>query len=164
MGEEPSRPVVAVGLVARDRSGRLLLVERGNPPHKGRWSLPGGRVEGGETIAAAAARELREETGLVARVGEIAGVVERIGEGFHYLIVDLWADLPDGAVPVAGGDAAAARLVELDELPAYALSPGLAGFLAGIGCWPEGALVPDDRPEVPSRQGAGPEPPVPPPG
>ena len=49
MDEVPSRPVVAVGLVARDRAGRLLLVERGNPPHKGRWSLPGGRVEGGET-------------------------------------------------------------------------------------------------------------------
>jgi 8-oxo-dGTP diphosphatase len=150
MGEELSRPVVAVGLVARDPSGRLLLVERAHPPHQGRWSLPGGRVEGGETIAAAAARELREETGLEARVGEIAGVVERIGEGFHYLIVDLWAELADEAVPVAAGDAAAARLVELDELPAYPLSPGLAGFLAGIGCWPEATPVPDDWPEVPS--------------
>jgi 8-oxo-dGTP diphosphatase len=144
MDEAPSRPVVAVGLVARDPAGRLLLVERGNPPHQGRWSLPGGRVEGGETIAAAATRELAEETGLKADVGEIAGIVERIGEGFHYLIVDLWAELPDGAVPVAAGDAADARLVGLDELPAYSLSPGLAGFLAGIGCWPDGAPVPED--------------------
>jgi ADP-ribose pyrophosphatase YjhB (NUDIX family) len=144
MDEAPSRPVVAVGLVARDPAGRLLLVERGNPPHRGRWSLPGGRVEGGETIAAAAARELAEETGLEAAVGEIAGIVERIGEGFHYLIVDLWAELPDGAVPVAAGDAADARLVGLDELPAYSLSPGLAGFLAGIGCWPDGAPVTED--------------------
>jgi 8-oxo-dGTP diphosphatase len=151
MDEVPSRPVVAVGLVARDRAGRLLLVERGNPPHKGRWSLPGGRVEGGETIAVAAARELAEETGLEAAVGEIAGVVERIGEGFHYLIVDLWAELPDDAVPVAAGDAADARLVGLDQLPAYPLSPGLAGFLAGIGCWPEGAPVPDDLPVPPPR-------------
>jgi len=151
MDEVPSRPVVAVGLVARDRAGRLLLVERGNPPHKGRWSLPGGRVEGGETIAVAAARELREETGLEAAVGEIAGVVERIGEGFHYLIVDLWAELGDDAVPVAGGDAADARLVGLDELPGYSLSPGLAGFLAGIGCWPEGTPVPDDLPVPPPR-------------
>ena len=146
MDEAPPRPVVAVGLVARDRRGRLLLVERGHPPHQGRWSLPGGRVEGGETIAEAAARELREETGLGAAVGEIAGVVERIGEGFHYLIVDLWAELPDDAVPVAAGDAAAARLVDLDEVPSYPLSPGLAGFLAGIGCWPEGVRVPDDVP------------------
>ena len=143
------RPEVAVGLVARDRRGRLLLVERGHPPHKGRWSLPGGRVERGETMAAAAARELREETGLDAAVGEIAGVVERIGEGYHFLIVDLWAELADDAVPVAAADAADARLVELEQLPGYPLSPGLAGFLAGIGCWPEGAPVPDDLPAPP---------------
>jgi ADP-ribose pyrophosphatase YjhB (NUDIX family) len=143
MSEAPPRPVVAVGLVARDRRGRLLLVERGHPPHQGHWSLPGGRVEGGETIATAAARELREETGLEATVGEIAGVVERIGEGFHYLIVDLWAELADGAAPVAGDDASDVRLVEIDQLPAYRLSPGLAGFLAGIGCWPPGVPVPE---------------------
>jgi len=149
MDDVPPRPVVAVGLVARDRRDRLLLVERGHPPHKGRWSLPGGRVEGGETLAEAAARELREETGLSAAVGEIAGVVERIAEGYHYLIVDLWADLPDDAVPTPAADAANARLVTLDELPAYPLSPGLAGFLAGIDCWPEGVTVPDDLPTPP---------------
>jgi 8-oxo-dGTP diphosphatase len=147
MREEPPRPVVAVGLVARDRAGRLLLVRRANPPARGRWSLPGGRVEWGETLAQAAARELAEETGLEAAVGGIAGTVERIGEGHHYLIVDLWAELADGAVPVAAGDAADARLVELDRLPGYRLSPGLAGFLAGIGCWPPGAPVPDDLPD-----------------
>ena len=160
MDEVPPRPVVAVGLVARDRRGRLLLVERGHPPHKGRWSLPGGRVEGGETLAAAAARELREETGLEATVGEIAGVVERIAEGYHYLIVDLWAELPDDATPVAAADAAGARLVPLDELPLYPLSPGLAGFLAGIDCWPDGIPVPDDLPGPPGPSG----PPVPPAG
>lgn len=154
MHEVPPRPVVAVGLVARDRRGRLLLVERGHPPHQGRWSLPGGRVEAGETLAEAAVRELHEETGLSAAVGEIAGVVERIAEGYHYVIVDLWASLADNAVPVAAADAAGARLVELEELPSYPLSPGLAGFLAGIGCWPAGVEVPDDLP-------AGPEPPGP---
>jgi acetyl-CoA carboxylase carboxyl transferase subunit beta len=146
MDEVPPRPVVAVGLVARDRRGRLLLVERGHAPHKGRWSLPGGRVEGGETLAAAAARELREETGLEAAVGEIVGVVERIAEGYHYLIVDLRAELLDDADPTAAADAADARLVPLDDLPLYPLSPGLAGFLAGIGCWPNGIPVPDDLP------------------
>jgi 8-oxo-dGTP diphosphatase len=144
---------VAVGLVARDPAGRLLLVERANPPARGRWSLPGGRVEWGETLAVAAARELAEETGLEAAVGEIAGTVERIGEGHHYLIVDLWAELAEGAVPAAAGDAADARLVPIEQLPGYRLSPGLAGFLAGIGCWPEGEPVPDDLPGPP---GAGP--------
>ena len=166
MERPPGPPVVAVGLVARDPAGRLLLVERGHPPHQGRWSLPGGRVEAGETLAVAAARELAEETGLEAAVGGIAGVVERIGEGFHYLIVDLWAELASDAGPVAGGDAADARLVDPEELPGYPLSPGLAGFLAGIGCWPEGAPVPDDLPALapgqPPARKAGAQPPDPP--
>jgi len=72
--------------------------------------------------------------------------VERIAEGHHYLIVDLWAELADDAAPVAATDAAGARLVALDELPSYPLSPGLAGFLAGIGCWPDGIPVPDELP------------------
>ena len=141
--DAPSRPVVAVGVVARDRRGRLLLVKRANPPAQGRWSLPGGRVEPGETMAAAAARELHEETGLRTPLGEVAGVVERIGEGYHYVIVDLWAELADGDGPVAGGDAADARLVDPADLPGLDLSPGLAGFLDGIGCWPADGPVPE---------------------
>ena len=141
----PPAPVVAVGLVARDPRGRLLLVRRANPPAAGTWSLPGGRVEGGETLAGAAARELREETGLEARVGGIAGVVERVGEGYHYVIVDLWAEL-DETAPVAASDAADVRLVALDELPGLNLTPGLPGFLAGIGCWPDGVPLPQPPP------------------
>jgi 8-oxo-dGTP diphosphatase len=139
------RPEVAVGLVARDRAGRLLLVLRANPPAQGAWSLPGGRVEAGETMAAAAARELREETGMSASVGGVAGVVERVGAGFHFVIVDLWAELDEGE-PVAGDDAAAVRLVDLAELPGLELSPGLGEFLAGIGCWPPGAPPPPPAP------------------
>jgi 8-oxo-dGTP diphosphatase len=140
--DEPSLPVVAVGVVARDRRGRLLLVRRANPPAAGRWSLPGGRVEAGETLAEAAARELAEETGLRAAVGPVAGVVERIGEGYHYVIVDLWAELDEDAVPTAGDDATAVRLAPPEELPGIDLSPGLARFLAGLGCWPAGAALP----------------------
>ena len=140
----PPVPTVAVGLVARDRQGRLLLVRRGKPPAMGSWSLPGGRVEPGETMAEAAARELVEETGLRATVGAVAGVVERIGEGFHYVIVDLWAELDEVEALQAASDADDVRLAPLDELPALDLTPGLAAFLAGIGCWPEGVPVPDN--------------------
>jgi ADP-ribose pyrophosphatase YjhB (NUDIX family) len=136
---------VAVGLIARDRRGRLLLVRRGKPPAKGSWSLPGGRVEAGETLAQAAARELREETGLVASIGGVAGVVERIGEGYHYVIADLWAELDDAA-PVAASDVDDAALVELSSLPRLDLTPGLAEFLAGVGCWPPGVPASDKPP------------------
>jgi len=135
---------MAVGLIARDRRGRLLLVRRGKPPAKGSWSLPGGRVEAGETLARAAARELEEETGLVAaRIGEVAGVVERIGEGYHYVIADLWAELDD-VTPVAASDVDEVAMVELEDLPRFDLTPGLADFLAGVGCWPRGVPVPDN--------------------
>lgn len=146
---EPSLPVVAVGVVARDRDGRLLLVRRANPPAAGRWSLPGGRVEAGETLAEAAARELAEETGLRAAVGPVAGVVERIGEGYHYVIVDLWVDLDEDAVPTAGDDATAVRMAAPEELPGIELSPGLGGFLAELGCWPAGAAPPAEPGGVP---------------
>ena len=135
----PPTPTVAVGVVARDADGRLLLVLRGQAPHRGRWSLPGGRLEAGETMAQAAARELREETGLDARIGEVAGVVERIGADHHYVIVDLWAELAGDRAPAAASDAADARLVAISELPGMDLTPGLDEFLRGIGCWSDRA-------------------------
>ena len=115
------RVTVAVGAVIV-QDGSLLLVERANDPGAGRWAVPGGRVEPGETLAEAVVREVREETGLEVVVGDIAWAGDSIGPGdppaWHFAIVDFWAT-PTGGTVVAGGDAARAEWVPVEELPAW---------------------------------------------
>jgi 8-oxo-dGTP diphosphatase len=124
------RPEVAVGaVVVRDR--RLLLVERGRGVNVGLWSLPGGRVEPAETLAAAVRRELEEEVGLRVRVGPLCGIAERISGQAHYVILDFWADA-DGT-PVAGDDAADVTWADRADLDRLRLVDGLLDFLAEHG-------------------------------
>ncbi|HTR52583.1 MAG TPA: NUDIX domain-containing protein, partial [Kofleriaceae bacterium] len=72
-------PTVGVGAFVFDAEGRVLVIERGHPPGEGLWSVPGGRLEFGETLAQAVAREVREETGLIAEVGPLVCVIESVG-------------------------------------------------------------------------------------
>lgn len=107
----------------------VLLVRRANPPEAGRWSFPGGRVEPGERMADAAAREVREETGLDVEISRPLDWVERIGPDHHFVIVDFAATVSERQTPTPGDDAADARWVHLDEISTLALVDGLLDFL-----------------------------------
>ncbi len=122
-------PVVAVGAIVFDDRGRVLLVERARPPGVGLWTVPGGRLEGAETLAQAVAREVREETGLTVEVGALACVVERIGDDYHFVILDYLARVIGGTL-AAASDARAARFVGEGELAALPLTDGLVDVLA----------------------------------
>lgn len=125
------RPELCVGAVVV-HDGSLLLVRRGHGPAAGEWSVPGGRVEHGETLAEALVREVAEETGLECVCGELLGWVERIGEGeddHHFVILDFVATVLEHGEPVAGDDAAEVRWVPVDDVAELRLVDGLAEFL-----------------------------------
>lgn len=125
-------PVVAVGAVVVDHD-RLLLVRRGRGPAQGQWSVPGGRVEAGETLAEAVTRELREETALDGVCGPLLGWTEQVGETTHYVILDFEVTLVGDDQPVAGDDAAEATWVPLGDLAELDLAEGVAELLHDRG-------------------------------
>jgi len=130
------RPEVCVGAVVVE-DDQLLLIRRGRGPAAGEWSVPGGRVEHGETLADAVVRELAEETGLEGVCGELVGWVERFGDEHHHVILDFTVTLLDpAATPVAGDDAAEVAWVPLADVAEQRLVEGLAEFLHDNGIIP----------------------------
>ncbi|MCA1832357.1 MAG: NUDIX hydrolase [Actinomycetota bacterium] len=132
-----STPVCGVGAIVM-HEGAILLVKRGREPSRGQWSLPGGRVQTGETLYEALAREVREETAIEITIDGLCGVAERIlrdDEGaveFHYVILDYYAS-PVTTDVVAGDDADDARWVPVDQIAEFQLTAGLVEFLADRG-------------------------------
>ena len=123
----PSEPAFGVGAVIIE-SGKVLLVRRGQPPLDGRWTLPGGLVELGETIEEALLREIKEETGWSVRVVReltLFDFIEKDDAGrirYHYVLADFLCEYMEGKL-AAGSDVKEVRLVSLDELAAYDLTP-----------------------------------------
>jgi ADP-ribose pyrophosphatase YjhB (NUDIX family) len=130
--------VPCVGAIVHDPDRRLLLIQRGHEPHRGLWSLPGGRVEAGETAEQAVVREVREETGLVVTAGGVVGRVRIPASSAVYDVVDLACTLgaPD-QVPVAGDDAADVRFVDAATLEGLTCTPSLIETLRGWGVLPD---------------------------
>lgn len=130
MSELPPRAAAAAAatVVIRD-DGRVLLIQRGRPPSRGLWTLPGGRIEAGEDAPTAALRELREETGLDARALEFLETVQLAPP--HAFVIDEFmaepAGDPDAITP--GDDASDARWVNRDEMPALGVNVEALGVI-----------------------------------
>ena len=126
MRQFPERPIVGVGAVILN-GDRVVLVKRAHEPLKGEWSLPGGSVEVGETLAEAVVREVREETGLDVRVGPLVEVFDRIHRGsdqrieYHFVLLDYKCTVVAGAL-AHGSDASDACWASTVDLARYGLS------------------------------------------
>jgi 8-oxo-dGTP diphosphatase len=125
--------IPCVGAVIKDEHGRLLLIKRGHEPGAGLWSLPGGRVEPGETDAEALVREMREETGLAVEAGRLLGRVMRPTGDDNVLDIRDYAATVIGGTLNAGDDAADARWVDPDDFGNLPVTEGLTEILTSWG-------------------------------
>ena len=131
--EYPKAPIVGVGAVVV-KQGRVLLVRRANAPNQGQWSIPGGTVELGETLAQAAVREVREECGVEIEPGDVLStfdLIQRDDKGrirYHYVLIDLAARYVSGE-PVAATDAMEVRWVDEKDLERLDVIPRLLPVL-----------------------------------
>ncbi len=128
----PNRPIVGVGVVIV-REGKILLERRKNEPGRGKWSIPGGIVELGESLEQTVTRETREETGLSVSDPEPIDVVNQVTLDefgkikYHFVIIDYFVKLKDG-IPEAGSDAAESEWVAFGEVESRDLTKSFRGF------------------------------------
>ena len=125
--------IPCVGAVIKDGRGRLLLIKRGHAPGAGLWSLPGGRIEPGETDAEALVREMCEETGLAIEAGQLIGTVRRPAQDGGILDIRDYAATVTGGTLRAGDDAADARWVAASDLTSLPITEGLVEALTSWG-------------------------------
>ncbi len=126
--------IPCVGAVIRDGAGRLLLIRRGHEPGKGLWSIPGGRIEPGESDESALVREVREETGLAVTAGRLLGTVRRPAGALDtvFAIRDYTAEVAGGTL-AAGDDADDAMWASVADLDVLPMTDGLLDALRSWG-------------------------------
>lgn len=123
-------PAIGVGAVVLNQRGQILLIKRNKPPAFGLWSVPGGKQEPGETVKEACTREVWEETQLRVEVKNVLALAERRLEGFHYVIIDFYAEFPgERTAPVAQSDVSEAVWVDPNDLAGFDLVDGLEPIL-----------------------------------
>jgi ADP-ribose pyrophosphatase YjhB (NUDIX family) len=125
--------IPCVGAVVTDERGRLLVIQRGHDPGAGLWSIPGGRIEPGETDAQALVREMLEETNLQVKVDRLIGRVQRPGLAGSVIDIRDYAATVTGGTLRAGDDAADARWVTAAELARLEVTEGLIEALTEWG-------------------------------
>jgi 8-oxo-dGTP diphosphatase len=128
-------PVPAVGAIIL-RGDEILLIKRGAEPALGKWSIPGGSVEIGETLREAVRREVKEETNLDVEVGKLAGITDLIVEKegiltWHYVLINYFATATEGD-PVAATDVSECRWVKLSDLGDYDVTKTLIDRLTEL--------------------------------
>lgn len=123
--------MIGVGAVVFNAEGEILLIKRGKAPHYGRWMIPGGALEWGETLEAAAAREVREETGIEIEIEAFVETIEAIlpgDEGHHFVIMD-YAARSIGGILKADSDALDAVWAKAASLARYDLTDELQAVI-----------------------------------
>ena len=125
--------IPCVGAVVTDAEGRLLMIKRGHEPAAGLWSIPGGRIEPGETDAEALVREMLEETGLTVEPGRLLGRVQRAGLGGTVIDIRDYAATVISGTLRAGDDAADVRWVIAAEMDSVEITEGLIDALTDWG-------------------------------
>ena len=131
--EYPKHPIVGVGAIII-QNGKILIVRRGSEPGKGKWSVPGGLVELGETVKQTVVREVKEECGLDAEVDKLIDVVDSMTFDengklkYHFVILDFFVKLKGGELK-PGDDAKEALWVPLEEVEKYDLTRTFRDFL-----------------------------------
>lgn len=124
-------PAIGVGGIVFNNQKQVLMIQRNQPPAMGLWSVPGGKLEAGESLADACKREIKEETGLDVAVKNIVAVVERRIESFHYVVIDFLAHRvgDENAMPIAQSDVTEAKWISLENIEDYDLVDGLAEII-----------------------------------